>query len=62
VIVRSSFSGSTVRLDLRLTDLGVAADSVLTFDLMTAQPDDYTVGTAVALTATGAVGVYSTAG
>ena len=62
VIVRSSFSGSTVRLDLRLTDLGVAADSVLTFDLMTAQPDEYTVGTAVALTATGAVGVYSTAG
>jgi len=62
VITRSSFSGSTVRLDLRLTAQGATDDSVLTFDLMTAHPDGYAVGTAVALTAAGAVGVYSPAG
>lgn len=61
VITRSSFSGSTVRLDLRLTAPGSAGDSVLTFDLMTAHPDGYAVGTAVSLSATGAVGVYSPA-
>ncbi|TFD92053.1 ABC transporter ATP-binding protein [Cryobacterium lactosi] len=61
VIVRSSFSGSTVRLDLRLTGPGAPTDSVLTFDLMTAHPDGYAVGTAVALSAAGAVGVYSLA-
>ena len=59
VIIRSSFSGSTVRLDLRLTAQGEAANSLLSFDFITDQPHGYTVGSAVALSATGAVGVYS---
>lgn len=62
VIIRSSFSGSTVRLELRLTIHGEAANSVLSFDFMTDQPAGYAVGTAVALTATGAIGVYSPPG
>ena len=59
VIMRSSFSGSTVRLVLRLTTQSEPANSLLSFDFITDQPNGYAVGSALALSATGAVGVYS---